>query len=123
MRIFKEDKDGYSSSLNIIDENNVIVGFDLNSSCCEEFGYKIGEVDRCQEVLDADNDRLTGYVIDIESFVENLNGSDEGGELCFDCIKEGAETIKFALYNYHNGYYGHGWSLSKGDDLLKSGSL
>lgn len=122
MRIFKENKEGYSESLNIVDENNVVVGYDFYSSCCEEFGYKIGEVDCEQEVLDADNERLQGYVIDVSSFEESKNEEDKN-ELYFNCIKEGSEPIKITLYNYHNGYYAHGWSLSKGDEMLNQGEL
>jgi len=36
MKVF--DKGG---KVNFVDKNNVLVGYDMNSSCCEEFGWYI----------------------------------------------------------------------------------
>ena len=40
MQVFEKSSDGgWGNRLNVVDENNVFVGYDFESSCCESFGY------------------------------------------------------------------------------------
>ena len=37
MKFFGQDS--YRGRINFVDENNVALGYDYSSSCCENFGY------------------------------------------------------------------------------------
>lgn len=84
-----------------------------SQSCCEHFGYI------CNEESD-DFDAYYGCKItDIECIEEGsynpilkLAGIESASMVdCLDCafinIKFKQSTLQFAVYNHHNGYYGH----------------
>ena len=129
MKVFERTSDsGWGNRLNVVDENNVVVGFDYDSSCCENFGHVFltgipAKVDG-DELTSIEFDH-TKFVFDTTFFKDNLGlcKYDSGGACAFRLTnKEGAEVF-LILYNHHSGYYAHGFDMEVGGKKLYKGSL
>lgn len=108
MIMYKEQDGKY----NFIDENDAFVGFDSQSCCCENFGWGF-----CNEVGKSgseDVEALKGYNFDTS--IPPIEKADDydGGEVYITLRNKNGETAYLCLYNYHNGYYGHGWDTNWG---------
>jgi hypothetical protein len=131
MKVFKRTStSGWGNRLNIIDENNVFVGFDYERSCCESFGYAFvkelpTKIDYECEGLAVEGFDCSGYVFDPSFFKDDLGlpKYDDGGACAFRLVNnKGAEAF-LILYNHHNGYYGHGFEMKIGDSVKYEGTL
>lgn len=111
---------------NWVDSNNVVLGYDTYQSCCEDAGYlyyftqKYNEHDIC-DLENGNND----YVFDKEFCVigeeafdyfehdhyKKLSDLENGDIVTFKLISETKGDIYITLYNAHNGYYAHGFSM------------
>lgn len=118
----------WGARINFVDENNVVVGFDNIRDCCEDFGYyltkeKPAGVRPADELEGLD---FPGFNFDT-SFtpaVDLLPSSDcVGGSLTFRLVNAEGEELFLTLYNYHNGYYCHGWELKNGDATVAEGEM
>lgn len=96
-------KDGYIITT---DAQEIRLGIDNEQSCCEEWGCIISEDDTTEFI--------GAYLLDVTVVDGDLNTLpiDPGmfiDDLCtmFVNIETTKGTLQFALYNYHNGYYGH----------------
>lgn len=127
MKIFNNN-----GKINFVDINNVFVGFDYEASCCESFGYFLSaEIlnNLPDKVENGDDFNLEDYVFD-KTFVKEhiLSPYDEGGSVAFRLVKDSQdespkEVLYLTLYNFHNGYYGHGFEMTVGDEKISSGYL
>jgi hypothetical protein len=115
MKIFERD-----SKINFVDDNNVLVGFDSYQCCCESFGWCLSryplkgynyEVEEGNHGICPD-----GFQFDPSYFMEK----DESVE--FRLVK-GDEEIFLLLWNSHNGYYGHGFEMTCGNERLHGGCI
>lgn len=120
-----------SESVNWVDGNNRLVGFDLYQQCCEQFGYKYCKFDfdaeaECVEnscwssinVFDdidtVDNPDLSNaHFADVQPFAENGKFKIEGSPDCNWLI----------LYNHHDGYYYHGFLFKEDEKVICKGDL
>lgn len=126
MKVFEKD-----GKINFVDENNVFVGYDYSQDCCESFGYFISDkiLDSIPEKIENKNDfDLEDYIFDIDFIQENLlKGIDEGGSVTFKLQKlwlnRGAADLYLCLFNSHNGYYGHGFTIDIEDKTFRTGTL
>ena len=133
MKYFSATRDPHwRTKINFVDENNVVVGYDFSSGCCEQYGWYISNnvtQDTTGHVLDDNSssnldEELEGWVFD-DSFFEELTTSkrcDEENTAVFRMVKGDQEQF-LHLYNMHNGYYSHGFDFKKGDETVKSGRL
>jgi len=146
MRIFEKD-----GKHNFVDENNVYVGYDSYQSCCENANWFIassilekipdaffdGNVDEnsCKKISSLKNEMvaawqqifkptdLDGYVFDIDFFKElSYPHLDGGGAVAFRLINQDKEKF-LHLFNSHNGYYGHGFSMNVSNKEIREGNL
>lgn len=128
MKIF--DRDG---KINFIDENNILVGFDMTSSCCEKFGWSITSIKplnmKTAENEDKTPDDLEDYRFD-PNFFEELKDAGESGDdagVIFCLVNKNCsrDVLYLTLYNSHNGYYSHGFSMENVNEAstLRSGSI
>lgn len=102
--LIKEEK----GDINFIDKNDAFVGYDYSASCCEDFGFYVS-----REANTVDEDiNLASYWFDTSVEPIDFNGDD----IAFKCINEEGDVCYLHLYNYHNGYYSHGWKTSWGCD-------
>ena len=137
MRIFNQ-----SGKTNFVDTNDILVGFDTYQCCCEDFGYffAITSGEMAKEIDPPLN--LEDLVFDPDFFKEHP-GSDQGGVAVFRLFlprrfrvdqemremerelksNGGCEEVFLHLYNHHNGYYSHGFSMTHGDIKIQSGSI
>lgn len=121
MKIF--DRDG---KINFVDDNNVFVGFDFQSCCCENFGYLINATPPTNTEESLPDSALDGFQFD-PSFiategVQLSERDDGGGSVVFKLTKCG-EVLYLTLYNHHNGYYGHGFEFGRDGKATESGYL
>lgn len=111
--------------INFVDDNNVLVGFDNESSCCEDFGHFLSRkipTKRDEEETDIDPE---GFNFDPNFFEEKTPDEehfDSGGMAIFRLTK-GEEEIFLTLHNSHNGYYSHGFTMEVKGVRIHDGSL
>lgn len=126
MRIFY-DKETWGGKVNFVDDNNVLVGFDMGQSCCEHFGWYIidemsGDTEKWEDINpsnDVLNEELKDWYFDVDFF-------DQLGETVVFKLKsdiKGSEDKYLHLFNHHNGYYSHGFSMSKDDKVIRKDCL
>lgn len=100
---------------NFIDKNDLYVGYDTTTDCCEDAGWFISDepttYNNKPEYQNTFN--LDGYMFDqlaqaIGVSIEVPNdGLDEGDIEVFRLIHPTKPVLYLHLYNCHNGYYGH----------------
>lgn len=129
MREF-EAGERWKTKMNFVDENNVIVGFDTAACCCEDFGWYYSEGEEVAEIvaeLSLDAEGLAPFRFDPEFFRTNDRVGkydEEGGEVVFKLVHaETGAVIYLHLYNHHNGYYAHGFSLEVGGKTMQEGCI
>ena len=92
-----------------IETNQQVISLKINnqSDCCESWGFLTTE-DKLEEFLGAE---LLGIeVIDTDYKAHPLTKDYDfcdGGSACFVDLLTSNGKLQFAIYNDHNGYYGH----------------
>ena len=128
MRIF-EDGENWGRRINFVDDNNVLVGYDWESQCCEGFDYLLSYTPGPRdEDTDIDHE---GYNFDVaydedsddKAPTEDKDEYDYGNDVTFRLSKEDKPYIYLVLTNSHNGYYSHGFDMKKDDKIIQSGAL
>jgi hypothetical protein len=133
MKIFDiHDKQYWSNKVNFVDDNNVLVGFDTDQSCCEHAGWFIQNTIWTEGDIPDDQTSVDGAYEDWNfdpSFFQEVNpqgdyGSvlDDGGCVVFRLTK-GTQEKYLHLFNSHNGYYGHGFEATIGGLPWQSGGI
>jgi hypothetical protein len=134
MRYFCSDNSFWTTKVNFVDENNVLVGYDFGSNCCEEFGWYIhnkvgntnGEDPVFSDGLDGNalNEFLKEWTFDTSFFEEFSNDKSYDVEnFAVFRLVNGDNELFLHLYNIHNGYYSHGFDFSKDDQVIHTGCL
>jgi hypothetical protein len=140
MKIFMTNK-GYTESINFVDENNVLVGYDFEQCCCEIFGFAITDdipkgmtkemyehSEDLEKYIGKLNIALKDYRLDTDFIFQN-NEEEQEHELLNTVVfklenyNNDGEVKYLTLYNSHNGYYSHGFSMSDSIETLHKGSL
>jgi len=117
MKIFEKN-----GKINFVDDNNVLVGFDYGQSCCENFGWMITQTKPKEKDQEHEkNEGADGFNFDTE-FMETSSDSNGGGQVSFRLIGDNGERF-LTLWNYHNGYYSHGFEMEHGDRAIHQGIL
>lgn len=127
MKIFEEAR-----KINFVDSNNVFVGFDNETCCCEYFGWSITEAIPPAPTAST-FEHVTGrHVEDLEdfcfdpSFIKHCKNPQKSGDpdnsVVFKLLN-GSRSIYLTLFNSHNGYYGHGFEMEIGGETLHEGCL
>lgn len=130
MKVFDEGF-GFGEKVNFVDENNVLIGFDMSQDCCEDFGWFVSEE---VEPYSYRNDWSPGrkYSDDemvpyrfVPDFIQDVDSGDldEGGMVAFKLVADGKPDLYLHLYNSHNGYYSHGFTVSVGGQVIKDDYL
>ena len=134
MKLVVCKKDPWGHSINFVDENNVLVGFEAYQSCCESWGWRI-EDDKgepIEEPLGGGRLRMETDLSDYRFVADRMPElreqtpvieDDCGGELYFRLVADKKRDRYLVLYNYHSGYYAHGFTFKDGDKILEEGAL
>lgn len=112
----KEDYNTYVGYRVQTDKTKALVLVSDGQSCCENFGY-ITTNDDLKEFLGAE-------VLKIEVVDTALRKHDaieymDEGEIMFVNFETDRGTLQLAVYNSHNGYYGHTAKLIIGEEAVK----
>ncbi len=108
------------------DQNVYLVLIDNGQSCCESWGYFSSEDDfqkfTGKELKEV---RLTDTALN-QKLLEDNNceyGFDQGGIQFVDFVMADGYVLQFAVYNGHNGYYGHSILIAKNNEIMLSDTL
>jgi hypothetical protein len=119
MKVFEHE-----TKVNFVDENNVLVGYDLEQACCEDAGWFIAS-SPCEDVPSSPNDKTDypGFVFDVG--YDSPSIEDQEFELYMTVFRltKGTEQLFVHLYNIHNGYYGHGFEMKDGEKVVSCGCV
>ena len=113
--------DGYKIET---DKHIFHVLIDNGQSCCESWGYLSSEDDHSPFVgAELQEVRLTDTALK-QSVVEESDyyGGDGGGIQFVDFVTDKG-VFQLAVYNDHNGYYGHGILVAKDEEILTNETL
>lgn len=139
------DTPEFPGKYNFVDDRNVVLGYSAGQNCCETFGYyfttdrKIEEnakkyLDTLKEqhneefLATPSEEALKVLRFDKKWFKEfSVDGYECGNCFAVRLKAKGVKTHYLVLYNYHNGYYSHGFDFTKkkgGKEIvIASGSL
>lgn len=122
MKIFEGG--GWGGKVNFVDENNVVLGFDMTPDCCEQFGWFI-HTDISKETIDGKvPENIEDYSFDKDFFQDlNVTAGEGGGMVVFKIQTKIGDIRYIHLYNFHNGYYSHGFTLEVGGVTVNDGCL
>jgi hypothetical protein len=111
--------DGYEVKT---EQDTFLVLIDNEQSCCESFGY-FSTDDKLDEYIGARllDMELTDKALKTEP-IEELEYLDAGG-VQFATFKTDKGDFQLAVYNAHNGYYGHGIIVAKNNEILCDDTL
>lgn len=127
-----ENTETWNKKINYVDSNNVLIGFDSTTSCCEDFGWYITNTKPATTLdesaqIQYTEELLKDYVFDKNSFEVIDAGkesyADSGGGIVITCIADGKPNLYMVFYNHHNGYYSHGFTMTDNGALLHDISL
>lgn len=118
----------FPSRVNFVDSNNVLLGYALAASCCEDAGWTISAaLDGSAPELTGDEHRsfeccLDDYVFDPDFCTMEKDGSayEERNTAIFKLVSPwpGKPPLYLRLMNKHNGYYSHGFTF-RGAETIK----
>jgi hypothetical protein len=113
--------DGYKVTTS---EHAFHVLIDNGQSCCEGWGY-ISSDDNLAPFIGAElrEVNLTDTALNTKKVEETAEYGFDGGGIQFVDFVTDRGTFQLAVYNGHNGYYGHGILVAKDDDIILSDTL
>lgn len=126
MKIF-DNRTGWNDRVNFVDINNVVVGYDMSQQCCENAGYLIMR----EPAKNVYGDEDLSNKIDLDDYVFDTAYDDthvdinlpEGGHAVFRMVNPAGEQLFLTLYNCHNGYYCHGFTVHVDDEIVRQECL
>ena len=111
------------TKVNFADENNVILGYDMEQDCCEEAGWFIDSLPHATlpDEPPKQTPDVSGYRFDTSFFSEVADAKtlDQGGMAIFRIVNSSGDRLYIHLYNAHNGYYCHGFTFEGPDGMIK----
>ena len=112
--------DGYKVKT---DQHEIYALIDNAQSCCENWGYFASE-DTFDEFIGAELQEvnLTDVALNKQK-VEKSDYYDDGGGIQFVDFVTDKGTFQLAVYNAHNGYYGHGILIARDNHIILKETL
>jgi hypothetical protein len=116
MKIFNGDN-SWVNKVNFVDENNVVLGWDMSSQCCEQYGWFFNDTIVQSENMDGDIDCNHNEPDDIENwrFDPSFRAGDGESQVFRVFHIDPTISCKYLhIFNFHNGYYSHGfdWTVN-----------
>lgn len=109
------------NSINWVDDENRLVGYDYEKRCCENFGYFFSKARTPKEAISEKGDQKVDEFP--ETGMENARFVHKNPEK-FDSYAvfeiENSEWKFLVLYNFHNGYYEHGFFVRQNGERIFS---
>lgn len=106
-------------------ENKYLILIENGQSCCEDWGYFSSDDDFRRFIgKELKEVRCTDTALNQEVLKSHCEwGLDHGGIQFVDFIMNDGAVLQFAVYNAHNGYYGHPILIAKDEEILLSDTL
>jgi len=130
MKIFCKNEEFGGEKVNFVDDNGVILGYDLRQCCCEQADWNISENSYTDpRVIVSGSSYIpeeydySDYRFSLDYFVENDNNQNEEYSAQFKLEAKDKPNLYLTLVNCHNGYYAHGFRFKQGNTILREGSL
>lgn len=106
-RTFRQSYNDYDGYQIYTTDQNIFIGIDSIQNCCENWGYIVSEDDISSFI---GSELLNVEIVDtqlknIELQLKELDVYN--GQAIFINLVTSAGILQFAVYNDHNGYYGH----------------
>lgn len=105
-------------------KHSYLILIDNGQSCCESWGYFTSEDDVSlfvgKTLIDV---ALTDMALNSKAVEESGYYNDSGGIQFVDFRFLDGSVLQFAVYNAHNGYYGHPIIIAKDDEIMLSDTL
>jgi len=120
MKIFDD-----GGKINFVDQNDVYVGYDMCSNCCENYGWFIAD-EPTLEIKDLGDEQAQNWdewYFDIRYFLMDTPENFDSGGMAIFRITNGKDCKYIHLYNDHNGYYAHGFKFGEKNITFHDGSL
>jgi len=115
-----QEMDGYKIET---EKHTVYVLIDNGQNCCENWGYFSSEDDTSQYIgAELNEINLTDIALNKQKFEESDYYDDAGGIQFVDFLTNKG-VFQLAVYNAHNGYYGHGILVAKDDEIILNATL
>ena len=117
--------------------NTNMILIDNLQNCCENWGYMVSEdnfedfigkdlisIELTDTALNKDNiENIAKYKQRADYIIECLNFINTGGIQFIDFKMSDGNVLQFAVYNEHNGYYGHSIIVAKDKEILLQNTL
>ena len=117
---FKYDRYNYEGVIITLEDGTEIkIGIDDDQQCCEKTGF-LSSNDDYSDFIGAEF--LTVLTVDTNNLVSKLKDIYES-DVAFINVETSKGTLQFAVYNEHNGYYGHDVIVLNGSDKVNQFSL
>lgn len=119
MKVFER-----AGKINFVDENNVFLGYDMESCCCEHADWFIADTPQeKQQERPAEMPDLTAWRFDTAFFKQIDGGDFDAGGMAIFRITDGVHEKFVHIFNSQNGYYGHGFEFKIGEQMVRDGGL
>ena len=128
-KVFISKSGLYEDKINFVDKNNRLVGYSYWQHCCETFGWQITDsalVTKESLREEKKTYELDGYTFDSTFFLQRNLANDDYAEhnvATFRLHKKGGPDKFLHIFNFHNGYYSHGFTFSNDDKVIRGGTL
>lgn len=104
-------RDGYGPSMYdgykiTTDAQEIFILVSNGQSCCEQYGYVSSE-DELQSFVGSELSDVKVVDTAINEKMLEVGGNLYEGDIMFVNLETNKGTLQFAVYNSHNGYYGH----------------
>lgn len=111
-------------SINWVDDENRVVGYDYSVQCCENFGYFFSKAQTAEEAIENEDEESHDEFP--KTGMENARFAKKKPEV-FDYHAvfeiENSEWKYLVLYNFHNGFYEHGFFVRGNGEKIFSGNI
>jgi len=103
-------------------ERDIIIAIDDGQSCCENWGM-ISTEDNIVNFIGANINNVSITEGNLTSSLMKILSNEyvSSNETEFITLNTSKGSLQFAVYNCHNGYYGHSVFIKVGDDITNTG--
>lgn len=112
--------DGYKVKTN---KNEFYILIENEQSCCESWGY-LSTNDNVNDFIGKTIKKVVLTDTNLSNKeIEELRYLDEGGVQFVSFYMTDGDVLQLAVYNSHNGYYGHDILIAQNEDVLLQDTL